>query len=67
MLMSLFQMMLGGFCIWASWQPDLRIGKRGQGGPATPTNRWLWFALGAVVAIDGAMQVFVGHGIALKL
>jgi hypothetical protein len=42
-------------------------GKRGQGGPATPTFRVIWFLLGAVIAIDGVPRLVNGYGIEIEL
>jgi hypothetical protein len=61
------QIALGALFVWMSFQSDLRIGKRGTGGPGTPAFRLIFFALGALVAIDGAIRLFGGHGIEITL
>ena len=62
-----FQISVGAFAIWMSFQSDLQMGKRGTGGPATPTFRVIFFAIGTLVAIDGAMRLLRGHGIEITL
>jgi hypothetical protein len=61
------QIALGAFFVWLSFQSDLRMGRRGSGGPATPIFRLILFALGMLVAVDSVIRLFSGHGIEIRL
>jgi hypothetical protein len=64
---SLFELAIGGFFFWGSFRPDLRMGKRGLGGPATPFFRWWVRTAGLVVMTDAAIRLFGGPGIDIRL
>jgi hypothetical protein len=65
--MASFEVAIGGLFMLLSCIPGLRMGKRGQGGPATPIFRVLFFLAGAVIAVDGIIKLSGGRGIEIQL
>jgi len=51
----------------ASFAPGLRMGKRGQGGPATTIFRVLFGLIGLVAVIDAVIKLSGGPGIEIWL